>query len=172
MFLSFLSVLQSLSLAAIAVAILLCLSALLIKRLLRFTGFSVYLCVILWTVSLCLWCGAKVYRCWGLLLLILGILFGGVGVVPVAFLCFLSGHSWRELFELLFQFALIVAGNLVAPWMLEQGYLLRRSAPTVTAGFRSRMAGPVTVRGNVHPIRMTATSPTLIRRWQKSRNRQ
>jgi len=171
MFLSLLALLQSLSLAAAGAAVLLCLSALLIKRMLAFTGISVYLCVILWTVSLCLWCGANVYQDRGLALVIVGVLFGGVGVVPIAFLSFLFSGKWREILELLFQFGLVLAGNLVAPWMLEQDWLRQRGRPNANADLVRRLAQSVIVRTTSDPIRATAITAVRIPGRQESRAR-
>jgi hypothetical protein len=151
MFLSFVAMLRSLSAATFCASFLLCLLALRIRRILAFAGVYVYYCTILWAFSLCVWCGVSVYFGWGLFLLIVGVFFGGVGVVPVAFLCFLFGGKWRELFELLLQFGLVFAGNLVAPWMLDRAFQLERSQPAADAGIRGRLEMP---------------------RWQESRPRQ
>ncbi len=111
--------LQTACLLAIGVAAVVSLLATFIRRMRGVAGGILYLCFILWVISLCLWSGANIYLGWGTFLLIVGILLGGVGVVPVALLCFLFTKQWGQAFDLLFQVAVIVAGYYTLSWMMK-----------------------------------------------------
>jgi hypothetical protein len=172
MFLNTLAMLQSMSLGAIGVAVLLCLSTKLVKQMLEFAGFTVYLCVVLWTITLCLWCGTSVYSAWGLLPLLVGVLFGGVGVIPIALLGFLFSGRWLELGELLAFLVPIVAGTVVAPWMLEQSFLYRQRLMGTNGGFRSLPARPMSGRAKFGPVRVAVGSAVLRQPRKNSGSRQ
>lgn len=119
MFIRIVAGLQTASLVALCVAIVVCLGSALIRPMRGFAAVILYACMLIWIPSLCFWCGTNIYVGWGLFWLIVGLLLGGVGVVPVALLCFLFTRQWSQSFALLFQFAVITAGYFTLGWLIK-----------------------------------------------------
>jgi hypothetical protein len=119
MFLHIIEGLQTASLVALCVASVVCLASRLIRAIRGFAAIILYACMILWVPSLCLWCGTNIYLGWGMFLVIVGILLGGVGVVPIALLCFLFTGQWGQVLNLLFQCAVIAAGYFTFGWFMK-----------------------------------------------------
>lgn len=126
MFVRVVAGLQTASLVALCVAIVVCLGSALIRPTRGFAAVILYVCMLIWIPSLCLWCGVSIYRGWGLFLLIVGILLGGFGVVPIALLCFLFTRQWDRSFDLLFQCAVIAAGYFTLIWLMKPRDLYQR----------------------------------------------
>lgn len=97
-----------------AINLLTLLIAAFVKRFRDFAGGLLFMSVWMWAMTLILWCAVTVYMRWGWFLTVIGLLLGGVGIVPVAFLCLLFGREWLNLFELLFQVALATSGYYLA----------------------------------------------------------
>lgn len=74
----------------------------------------------IWALTLIVWCAVTVYSGWGWSLTILGLVLGGAGIVPVAFLCLLLNKEWLELLELAFQGALIIGGYYTARRLMAE----------------------------------------------------
>lgn len=129
-----------------------------------------YLCAGLWTIALCLWCGGSIYVGWGLVALLAGVLFGGVGVVPVALICFLFSGRWPQAVEILLQYALIVACDVVAPWLLEQNLLQKRGRSADDGDAKGWLARPTLVIDNLVPIRAASSAPDTVSEWEKPRS--
>lgn len=77
---------------------------------------------IAWALILTVWSTVTVYFGWGGFLTAVGLLLGIVGIIPVAFLCLLSGAHWFELMDLVFQVAMIAGGFYLAA-RLAQSHL-------------------------------------------------
>jgi hypothetical protein len=112
--------LQKLCLVGIGIAFLVCLPAIFIRQMRGVASVVLYLCLTLWSLSLFLWCVANIYIGWGAFWLTVGLLLGGVGVVPVAFFCFLFGRQWSLEFDLLCQVAVIAGGYFTFSWMVKR----------------------------------------------------
>jgi len=112
--------LNTASLWAIAVALAVCLPAIFIRKIRPFSGTVLAFCTWIWGPTLWLWCVGNVLAGWGVFWLVVGILLGGVGVIPVALICFITAGRWWDVGELLFQFALVWGGRLLATKMMDQ----------------------------------------------------
>lgn len=85
-----------------SLAVLLCLMiALLISSLCpkaRILGRETAIrCSALCTLLLWGWCLQKLYFGWGVMLCLVGIALGGIGVIPVALVCFIGDHQWADI---------------------------------------------------------------------------
>jgi hypothetical protein len=81
---------------------------------------TLFLCSGLWGLTLWLWCIRVLYLGWGVGLCVIGVLLGGVGVVPTALICLASAGRWPDTLDLLSQTALTFGGYLVAKWLAER----------------------------------------------------
>ena len=112
--------LNTASLWAIALALVVCLPAIFIRKIRPVSGMTLAFCTWVWGPTLWLWCVANILANWGVFWLIVGILLGGVGVIPVALFGFLFGGHWGDVASLLFQLALIWGGRYLAAKMMDQ----------------------------------------------------
>jgi hypothetical protein len=62
-----------------------------------------------WGVALWLWCISVAYSFWGIRPVILGLVLGGVGIIPVTAIGLFADHYWMAFGELVFQ-AILTAG--------------------------------------------------------------
>jgi hypothetical protein len=70
-----------------------------------------------------LWAMAITYSVWGMFALILGLMFFGVGVVPVAILAVIFEGEWMALGNLVFLFVLTFASRGLGNWLIEKAAL-------------------------------------------------
>ena len=105
----------------IALNLLTLLIAAFVKRFRSAAGGLLFGSAGVWAVALTVWSAFTVYAGWGWFLTILGLVLGGVGIVPVAFFCLAFSRDWMELGELIFQCALVTGAYYTAKrMMLEQ----------------------------------------------------
>jgi hypothetical protein len=98
------------------------LTSIFFKRLRMRVALLLYLSMCYWMVVSTVWCTTFVYNDYGLFLMIVGLVLGIVGIIPVAAICTLIHRDWVNLGEIVFQVALIIAASLGAG-------LLQRKAP-------------------------------------------
>jgi len=70
-----------------------------------------------------LWAMAITYSVWGMLALVLGLVFFGVGVVPVAILAVLFEGEWMAFGNLLFLIVLTFGSRGLGYWLIEKAAL-------------------------------------------------
>ncbi len=104
----------------IAVNLLTLLIAAFVKRSRELAGGLLYMSGYVWAMTLIAWSAVTVYAGWGWFLTILGLVVGGVGIVPVAFFCLLFTRHWADLGELLFQCVLAIAGYAFGPRLMAK----------------------------------------------------
>jgi hypothetical protein len=100
--------------ALIAINLLTLLTAALVRRFRGAAGGLLLFSASVWALTLTAWCATRVFFDHGLLLTIFGLLLGGVGIVPVAFVSLLLGNEWPDLLELLVQVVLVFGGWYIA----------------------------------------------------------
>ena len=104
----------------IAINLLTLLIAAFAKRFRGVAGGLLLFSVSAWALTLTVWCAARVFFDHGWFWTIIGLLLGGVGIVPVAFVSLLLGREWVDLFELLFQVALVFGGWYIASRLMME----------------------------------------------------
>jgi hypothetical protein len=109
--------------ALIALNLVTLLVAALIKRTRGFGAGLLFLSSQFWAISLWVWCIAQVYMGWGTFWLVVGLLLGGIGIIPVAFICLIVVHDWGALGDMIFQLALVFGGYILSSriirWRLD-----------------------------------------------------
>ena len=93
--------------------------ALLVRRAREFGAGFLLIAGHFWSLTLVLWCAVEVFQRWGLFWTALGLLAGGVGVVPIAFFGFLFSRAWSASFELYLQCLLVIVAYGLSQWMMR-----------------------------------------------------
>ncbi len=106
--------------ALIAVNLLVLLLAAFARRVREGAGGLLFMSGWVWAIGLTVWSAVTIYSGWGWFLTFIGLLLGGVGVVPVAFFCLLFSRNWAALGELLFQCALVAGAYSLAPRLMRE----------------------------------------------------
>ena len=96
--------------ALIAINLLTLLLAAIVKRLRGIAAILLLFSASVWALILTVSCTALVFLNHGWPLTIVGLLVGGVGIIPVAFVSTLVNRAWLDLFDILFQVALVAGG--------------------------------------------------------------
>jgi hypothetical protein len=91
-----------------------------VRHFRRAAGGLLFVAIWAWGLTLIVWCAARVFFDHGLFLTIFGLLMGGVGIIPVAFLSLLMGREWIDLLELVFQAALVLGSWQIAKRLIVQ----------------------------------------------------
>jgi len=104
----------------LAINLITLLVAVFVKRFRRTAGGLLFAAMWVWGLTLIVWCAVRVFFDHGLFLTICGLLMGGVGIIPVAFLSLLFGREWIDLLELLFQATLVLGGWQIAKRLIAQ----------------------------------------------------
>jgi hypothetical protein len=100
--------------ALIAINLLTLLIAAFAKRARGIAGGLLLFSTNVWALILIASCTALVFLNHGWPLTIIGLLVGGVGIIPVAFVSALVNRAWLDLFNILFQVALVAGGWYMA----------------------------------------------------------
>jgi hypothetical protein len=107
--------------ALVAINLLTLLTAAFVKRFRGTAGGLVFFSASVWALTLTMWCATREFFDHGWFLTVIGLLLGGVGIVPVAFVTLLLDREWTDVFELLFQVVLVFGGWFIARrLMLEE----------------------------------------------------
>jgi len=104
----------------VAANLLTLLIAAFVRKFRELAGGLLYMSGYVWAMTLIAWSAVTVYSGWGWFLTILGLVLGGVGIVPVAFFCLLFARHWADLGELLFQCALAAVGYIFGPRLMAK----------------------------------------------------
>lgn len=80
-----------------------------------FASWSVLATIQIWLFSL-----LTVLQFWGALAVVIGLLMGGVGVIPLAFIASLFGGHWHEFFGLLLSIVLLMVVGGVGHYLADE----------------------------------------------------
>lgn len=100
-----------LALLAIAVSVF--------RRARGLAGSTLYFCTWVWGAQVWMMSVISVVHAWGVFWMLVGVVLGGLGVVPMAFLCFLFRGEWLKLGHLLVWISVIVAARALALTMQQ-----------------------------------------------------
>jgi len=73
-----------------------------------------------WGFAFWVWCIAVAYQFWGLRTVVLGVLLGGVGIIPVTGIGLFVDHYWPELGQFTFQASLALGSYVLASRMVDR----------------------------------------------------
>jgi hypothetical protein len=79
-----------------------------------------FLCALVWGLQLWIYCVATLWLYWGWGPVIFGLLFLGIGVLPVAVVKLLFSAHWLELTQILVQLAAIWGTRLLGAWFSHE----------------------------------------------------
>jgi hypothetical protein len=111
--------LSNAGLIAFYVVLATCIPAIFIRAIRPISGFILTLSTWLWGSYLWIGCAVLLYS-WSTVALAIGILLGGVGVVPLAVIYCLFTGLWKAALMFTVQLCMVWGGRLLASWMMEQ----------------------------------------------------
>jgi hypothetical protein len=110
----FFYLLTVMSAVALAAALIMCFLGFFIRKSRVFGSKVLASCSWLWAVHFWFWCLVVAYKGFGLVPLIIGLLFAGLGVIPIAFFYFLLQKDWMGFSNLLLVVIVIMGARLMA----------------------------------------------------------
>jgi hypothetical protein len=101
------------------VSIVLGLAGLLISPFRGFCGLIIYLSSYVMGISTWLWCAQVVHTCWGTVAMVIGLLFFGVGVAPMAMIAAPLHGYWAVDVGIVLSLATVFGARIFGNWMIE-----------------------------------------------------